>query len=107
MGSSQFRNLVLSKEFAEFKQNTTLLRTVDLSLLEHDGDKICFMINLYNVMFIHGILFILSGELDGMPNLVKEDFPKWTYESLMSSHVGRFGADQFLSYEVGQFGILR
>ena len=107
VGSTQFKELVASEEFIDFQQKTNLLKHVDLHNLEDDEAKICFMSNLYNVMFIHGILIILSGSLDGTPNLSVQEHPKWTYEGLMESAIGRFAIDKFLSYEVGQLGVLR
>lgn len=107
MGSSQIKELVASEEFIDFQQKTVLLRHVDLKQLEDDEAKICFMINLYNVMFIHGVLTILSGSLDGIPDISVSEYPKWTYECLMESPIGRFSIDQFLSYEVGQLGVIR
>ena len=107
VGSNEIKKLVASEEFIDFQQKTVLLRHVDLKQLEDDEAKICFMINLYNVMFIHGVLTILSGSVDETPDLSVSEYPKWTYECLMESPIGRFSIDQFLSYDVGQLGVIR
>ena len=107
VGSSEIKELVASEEFIDFQKKTKLLKHVDLRKLDDDEARICFMINLFNVMFIHGVLIVISGSLDGTPSLDVSDYPRWTYECLMESPTGRFAIDQFFSYEVGQLGVIR
>ena len=107
MSASQIKELVASQEFIDFQQKTLLLKLVDLKELENDEEKICFMINLYNLMFLHGVFIILSGDLVGIPDMSTTDVTKWTFECLMESPTGRLAIDQFLAYEVGQLGVIR
>ena len=80
---------------------------MDLNNLDTDNEKICFIINLHNVMFFHGILMILSGSVEGLPDISSSEVEKWSFESVMRNPVGRLAMDQFMAYEVGQVGIMR
>lgn len=107
VGSDLIQQLVTSTEFSEFQLKTTVLKFVDLQLLVNDEEKLCFLVNLYNLMFTHGLLLILGGALERISALSAVETSKWTYELLMHRPVGRFAIDQFLAYKVGQLGVVR
>ena len=107
VGSKQIKQLVSSDAFKEFAQSTKRLKYVDLSRLENDNQKLSFMINLHNLLFLHGILIIVSGTIESLPSIDQSDLHKWTYESLMKHPAGRLAVDQYLAYHVGQLGVFR
>eukprot|EP00795_Rhopilema_esculentum_P014543 gene14543-5610_t len=106
VGSKQIKKVVESENFKRFVHTSSLLKFVDLNNLDTDNEKICFIINLHNVMFFHGILMILSGSIEGLPDISSSEVEKWSFESVMSNPVGRLAIDQFMAYEVGQVGIM-
>ena len=50
---------------------------------------------------------ILSGSIEGLPDISSSEVEKWSFESVMRNPVGRLAMDQFMAYEVGQVGIMR
>ncbi len=107
VGSKEITNLASSTKFLSFALDTGMLKNVDLSLLQSEDERLCFMVNLYNLMLTHGILVLLGGSIDLLPQPEKTDLHNWSYESLMEKPVGRLALHQFLSYQVGEIGVLR
>ncbi len=107
VGATEIRKLVSSDKYNEFSEATALLKNVDLDILNSEEERLCFMINLYNLMFTHGILFIFGGFVQSFDKPEQIDLSNWTYESVMEKPVGRLAIHQYLCYQVGQMGILR
>jgi len=55
-GQVDYTKLRTSPTFAEMKQVSGLLRTIDPAQMTDDATRIAFWINLYNVLAIHGVL---------------------------------------------------
>ena len=107
VGAKDVTKLVQSDQFKALARSTTLLKHIDLGKLTMDSERLCFMINLYNLMFTHGILVIIGGLLNGTPKPEENIVNNWTYESVMEKSVGRLAIHQYLCYQVGQMGIFR
>eukprot|EP00794_Sanderia_malayensis_P003215 gene3215-3692_t len=108
VGAKEISNLVSSEKYEEFSRSTALLQDVDLYKLGSEEERLCFMINLFNLMFTHGILFVLgsltSSSLHRAENADLQS--SWSFESVMEKPVGRLALHQFLCYQVGQIGTL-
>ena len=78
------------------------ITNINLDLLDSDKERLAFFINLYNLIFTHGHMLLLSQKLD-----LNFEFGKKELEYLMENPFGRLLLHTKFKYRVGQLNIVR
>ncbi|XP_057314867.1 zinc finger FYVE domain-containing protein 26-like [Hydractinia symbiolongicarpus] len=93
--------LTASEVCQVLKVSTGDLEKVDLNVLKTAAEKTSFFINLFNLMFLHGLMLVLSEKFDASFNFINTDF-----SLLLQNSFGRLVLHDLLVYQVGDIGCL-